>query len=300
MSQPLSDSAELVTDLPACGSGAQPTVGRHDGPADSDGTTPSDACPRCGNKLVNPTGLGWCTKCGYCRTLEEEKNKVQQLQPPPAAPSPLGVVEFVQLLGKVPNWAWVLLSGCLLIVALAFVADRYLLLNPLHRAILSSAVLGGSLLLMIVANLWLLLLLAAEDERLGPRDVLISVRLWKAALRRLPSTRHPVWIGSWSLTAGLCAVLVTGGLDYWFQFYRPKKLAQKKLTSAAVLLAQEEQMTMAEAIKQIEEQAGELQKAREEQKKQDDRIDRRPTVECVILAYHKGEGDVPAGTGTAS
>src|SRR5260370_36875121 len=26
-------------------------------------------CPRCGGKLMNPDSLGWCAKCGYCRSL---------------------------------------------------------------------------------------------------------------------------------------------------------------------------------------------------------------------------------------
>ena len=31
----------------------------------------SSACPRCGARLTNPDGLGWCPGCGYCRSLEE-------------------------------------------------------------------------------------------------------------------------------------------------------------------------------------------------------------------------------------
>src|SRR5215510_1286669 len=27
-------------------------------------------CPRCGAPLMNATSLGWCMKCGYCRSLE--------------------------------------------------------------------------------------------------------------------------------------------------------------------------------------------------------------------------------------
>src|SRR5438105_11856911 len=26
-------------------------------------------CPRCGGKLVDPDGLGWCQRCGYCHSL---------------------------------------------------------------------------------------------------------------------------------------------------------------------------------------------------------------------------------------
>src|SRR5262249_36150457 len=40
-------------------------------PAQKPSATPgTDDCPKCGTKLINPENLGWCRKCGYCRSIE--------------------------------------------------------------------------------------------------------------------------------------------------------------------------------------------------------------------------------------
>src|SRR5258708_5838541 len=68
--------------------------------------TPAAApCPRCGAKLINPESLGWCSKCGYCRTIEEEKVILpKDGSAAGAKSSPFGIVEFLQLLGRIPRW----------------------------------------------------------------------------------------------------------------------------------------------------------------------------------------------------
>src|SRR5947209_929072 len=65
-------------------------------------------CPRCGGKLTNPEGLGWCPSCGYCRSLDEGVSKAAvAVSQGPQKPSPLGIVEFFEMLGKLPFWLWV-------------------------------------------------------------------------------------------------------------------------------------------------------------------------------------------------
>src|SRR5437867_13372344 len=54
--------------------------------------------PRCGGKLVNPGSLGWCMKCGYCKSLEEESAKKVLPTIAPARPSPLGIVECLEVM----------------------------------------------------------------------------------------------------------------------------------------------------------------------------------------------------------
>src|SRR4051794_28944721 len=82
---------------------------------ETEAAAPADPslCPRCGGKLTNPDGLGWCPGCGYCRSLEEEK-AVAPPPPEPAAPrkpSFLGATEFGEAMRHVPRWAWPLLGG---------------------------------------------------------------------------------------------------------------------------------------------------------------------------------------------
>src|SRR5579864_4911802 len=67
-------------------------------------------CPRCGSKLTNPEGLGWCPSCGYCRSLEDDASKAALATPAASRrPSPLGMVEFCEMLGRLPFWLWALL-----------------------------------------------------------------------------------------------------------------------------------------------------------------------------------------------
>src|SRR5947209_18438152 len=40
-----------------------------------------DRCPKCQGPLVSPETLGWCQKCGYCRSLEEDKARVRLERP---------------------------------------------------------------------------------------------------------------------------------------------------------------------------------------------------------------------------
>src|SRR5439155_25857678 len=96
-------------------------------------------CPRCNGPLTNPEGLGWCPKCGYCRSLEEDANKAALAAPPAARrPSALGFVEFFEVLGKLPSWLWPLLGGIVGVVVLSFAADFVLPNESLSRALWSA------------------------------------------------------------------------------------------------------------------------------------------------------------------
>src|SRR5438132_9975401 len=77
-------------------------------------------CPRCGGKLTNPEGLGWCPSCGYCRSLDEGPGKTAMAVPQgPRTPSSLGIVEFFEVLGKLPFWLWVLVGGTAIVAAIS-------------------------------------------------------------------------------------------------------------------------------------------------------------------------------------
>src|SRR5947208_17153628 len=89
-------------------------------PAERSGQTPAEPpvalCPRCGGKLVSPENLGWCPKCRYCRTVEEDAPKVARASSA-VATSSLGMVEFFNLLSRLPCWFWIM-TGCLILIAI--------------------------------------------------------------------------------------------------------------------------------------------------------------------------------------
>lgn len=198
-------------------------------------SAPAAPCPRCGGKLTNPEGLGWCPSCGYCRSLEEDANKVAlAIAPVKRQPSALGLVEFFEVLSKLPGWLWGLLGGIAAIVGLSVAADCFLLPpgDSMARALWSALQFGAGLIGLFAAQVWAFVLIAPDSEHLSARDLILSARLWSLTCRRLPRTQHQVWLGGWSLAAMLTAVFVVGGYTYWYQFYKPKKFAEKSLIQA--------------------------------------------------------------------
>ncbi len=253
-------------------------------------------CPRCGSKLINPESLGWCRSCGYCSSLEAERAKAVLPSAPVRGTSTLGAVEFFQMLQKVPRWFWILLSGSIVVVLVSIAADwMWLEDEEFERALWTSFQLGGGWLVLLIAQMWVLLQMAPNDDRLGPRDFIVPFRLWNLAFKRLPDTRRPVWLGTWSMTAMVCAVAVVGGLDYWYQFYKPKKVANKNLMSAVLALAETEDKnkSLTESIKDFANSQDLNAKKAKPKPQKKEKGDRRPTVQCVILGYIPATEAVP-------
>jgi hypothetical protein len=247
-------------------------------------------CPRCGGKLTNPESLGWCPKCSYCRSLEQDQDKVATLKSGPRKPSPFGIVEFAQLIWNSPRWAKILFAGMVVVLAVSYFASKYYLPRgeSYTRALWSTIQLGAGLLVVLVGQFWALTLLAPKDDKLGAVDAFIPFRLWSMALNRLPLTDKPVWAGAWGMTAMVCAVLVTGGLEYWKQFYNPKKIANPDLVAAAGFLAKKKSdKDLTESVKDF----AKMGTPKEEEKKKDT----RQTVSCIIIGYLRGEGKMISG-----
>ncbi len=260
-------------------------------PTTADATTSESAagtpCPRCGSKLINPGSLGWCPKCGYCRSLEQAGGTMALTAAPGTdKASPLGMVEFGQMLSKLPTWLWVLLAGMGILVVFSLSGNYFLPKNSLPRALWSSVQLAVGLVVLIAAQAWAVILIAPGDDHIGPKDVVFSARLWGLVFRRLPDTRKQLWLGAWGLSAMICAVLLVGGFEYWYQFYQPKKYAEKNLIAAAVLLAKgkEDAKELAESLEDFANKQ-DLTK----QKEKDDGKDHRPTVQCLVIGYKIGE-----------
>jgi hypothetical protein len=201
-----------ITPPPAPSLGQQASAANEEGAPD-DGATSVPVCPRCQAKLINPASLGLCPGCGYCRLLEEGKEKDKEKAKKPKKRrriSLLGLVEFCELLAHIPAWFCILLIGLGTIVYLSYRADAYLAPQSPARTWWSMTQLILGIMLFLGAQLWALALVAPYEERLG---LVFSTRLWRATFRRLPETRWPVWLLCWSLAAIVLDLAVIGGLS---------------------------------------------------------------------------------------
>ncbi len=205
------------------GTGNPPAVGDPDfNPVAETATAPA-TCPKCKAVLIDPSGLGWCRACGYCKSLEEDKARVPlNAKAPQRKASALGMVEFVQVLAKLPTWTLVLGGGVAVVFAINVAPARLLAPNPLSLATWSTAEIVLGLLMIFAAQLWSLCVLAPTDEKLHFRDAVLSGPLWVKTLSRLPATRGQTWLAGWGLACILSAIFVTGGLSHWMN-YLPKK-----------------------------------------------------------------------------
>ena len=139
-----------------------------------------DRCPRCQGKLISPESLGWCQKCGYCRTLEDDKARVALNQPAAAGRRGPSHFELVYWIARLPSWVWVLLFGVMCIVLFVIPVSRRLEDDCLERAVWCLVQLGTGLVLFWGTQFWTLLKVADRDEKLGAKDrtqaVAIGVR----------------------------------------------------------------------------------------------------------------------------
>jgi hypothetical protein len=182
-------------------------------------------CPRCGGKLNNPDGLGWCPGCGYCRSLAEEKAAVvQKARPPRKKPSLLGATDLGEAIKRMPGWGWVLLGGAAAVAGASVAADRCLPEEGLPRALWSAVQIVVCLFGIIATQLWAVMLVGAREDGIRAADLITGGRVWRAVFRRLPATRKPLWLGTWCLTGLVCAALVVGGFDYWLEGVRALKV----------------------------------------------------------------------------
>jgi hypothetical protein len=245
-------------------------------------------CPRCGGKLTNPEGLGWCPSCGYCRSLDEGAGKMAiAAAQGPRKPSPLGIVEFFEVLGKLPFWLWMLVGGSAIVAAISVAADFVLPEESLARALWSTIQVATGLLGLFAAQVWAFLLIAPESEHISAKDLILSARLWSMACRRLPQSQRQVWLGGWSATTMLSAIFLIGGFSYWYQFYHPKKIADKGLIQAIANAARKnlKNKSLEESIEEFANSQDLTKKKDEKKDKEKIKEDKRPTQDCVIIGY---------------
>ena len=254
---------------------------------------PSTLCPRCSTKLINPADLGWCSKCGYCRSLTQNVPKQVEVRQTAQQPSMLGAAEFLEVLAKMPTWVKILCGGVGIITVVSIMANYAFPAYSITRAIWSSVIVFFGLVGLFVAQIWALIMIAPEEDTLGAKDVFLAGKLWKFTLRRLPGTRRPVWLASWSVSAGLLAVFLTGGFSYWYQYYRPKKLADRNLMAAAMDALKEKDTKDESLTESVEDLAGKQDLTKDKKKENDDpKSDRRPVIHCAVIGYIMKDDDL--------
>jgi hypothetical protein len=240
-------------------------------------------CPRCGAALTNPGSLGWCQKCGYCQSLDEETVAVQMSQR--RKPSPLGTFEILEMIQETPRWVWVLLGGVVVIALISLAANSFLDEDCLERAIYTTAQIGVGLLMFIAAQIWAGIWVGvATEEEIGPKDFILPFRLWAITISSLPRSRKPITLAAWAVAVMVFAVLLVGGLDFWWELYNPKRFAPPPSRSMAspALEDGDPNKSLEDKLKEATGY-GENNKDAEDKKKS--KIDRRPTVPCVIIGY---------------
>ena len=197
-------------------------------------TAAATPCPKCGKALVDPTGLGWCAGCGYCKSLADvpmEAAVVEAVSAP--APPSMGAAT-VGAIGHLPVWFWVLLVVVAQGVGLSILAGRDLPEGPnLPRAAWCTGQIAAGLLLMFFAQCWLLLQIAPEVATLSFKDAVLPFKLWPLAMKRLPKNQISLWAASFGATILLGAFIWVGGLEHWLTYVPASKGAAPAAVESA-------------------------------------------------------------------
>jgi hypothetical protein len=246
-------------------------------------------CPRCGSKLINPQELGWCPKCSYCRSLEADQAAARLVTESSRLKPTSHFGEFGELIARMPAWGWRTIGVICAILALSFFASFLLPQDDsLARALISLVALVVSIVAIFGVNLWALFLLGPRDGSLGPMNVFLFVGLWRQICESLPTTRRQFSSILWCITVIISACFIVGGLDYWWEHYKPNRVAKVDILSAATALAKgakAKARSLEESIDDFAKMA-ELRKEEEERARQEKlKAAARETVQCVIIGY---------------
>lgn len=184
---------------------------------------PAADCPKCGKALVDPAGLGWCSGCGYCKSLADE----QQLLQAPRRPSLGGVVEAGGAVTSLPLWFWA--SGLLIAVGIGisiFVDKRLPTGDVFDRALWATLQIAIGALIIFLAQCWALVSIAPEDPKLTFKDALAPFHLWVLVCKRLPRLKESLWAAVFGLSLIVGSAAFIGGFAHWFE-YLPKNAAEQ-------------------------------------------------------------------------
>ncbi len=176
----------------------------------------TQACPRCEKPLVDPYGLGWCKSCGFCRSLEEEKQLMPEEE---TAVQPSNVVLAGAAVGNLPTWFWMVFVGWFAILLGSYAVGKWFTVDQeFQRAVWTSCQIALGVFAIFSTHFYLLLNLAAEEPTLVFKDAMTGGRLWGMVGKRLPQYGGAVQIAAWGLALIVCASFFIGGLMHWFTY----------------------------------------------------------------------------------
>jgi hypothetical protein len=166
--------------------------------------------------MVEVSGWSWCHRCGHREELRQTR-VVRTAADLAAAPAPKArpTSELGLAFRLIPAWGWVLCFGLCLIAAFSGVADYRLPVMTRERAVLSTSMVLGGLVVFLITGIMVPGRLPAMHHALRFTDLLFPDRLWVLAIRHLPATRWYVCVGAWALMAVLCGIFWIGSLTYW-------------------------------------------------------------------------------------
>jgi hypothetical protein len=176
-------------------------------------------CPRCYTKLTDPSGLGLCEHCGYCRSLE--LGGVAVLAGARSGPWQTLLRGLKQALIVAPPATFALCVAFVAVVPTALIADQRFAPGSRARALWSTGSLLCGIVLLLTGQAWAVAVLKRMRERVTWDDMASPLQVWSMALRRIPDTAWPVGLAGSGMLAILAAVVWVGGLSYWLRTNPP-------------------------------------------------------------------------------
>ena len=126
------------------------------------------ACPKCAKPLADPHGLGWCSACGYCRSLETGDVALSSAEAALLRPSFGGMTETSDAIRGLPMWFWTSLLMVALGVFVSILANRQLPVGDcLERARWSTLQIAVGAFLILSAQARILINIAHQEPSLN-------------------------------------------------------------------------------------------------------------------------------------
>jgi hypothetical protein len=187
----------------------------------------STPCPKCGNALIDPSGLGWCKSCGFCQSLADD-NAGQLLTEEKAAPVG-GVAMAGGAIFTLPLWFWASFLCVAIGIFFSIVMDRRLPEGDnLRRATWASMQLAVGYVVVFIAQWFALVTIAPEELSLSFKDAVFPLKLWGLIFVRLPKLKECLWTALLGMGLMVGSVAFIGGFSHWLNYLPKSSLAQEK------------------------------------------------------------------------